>query len=135
MYINNLMCTLFNVCILISFATTRTLRNYCVKRYFLLPTCVSGYIRLWYHIHLFFQFKLFICLIWYVEDTSIKMVNYVKVKIMFRYIIGPLTFNRLVNGSIRCCTGYMWNSTIEDCIGTKGFHIRFIIPDLTISLV
>lgn len=63
------------------------------------------------------------------------MVNYVKVKIMFRYIIEPLTFNRLVNGSIQCCTGYMWNNTLEDCIGTKGFQIRFILLDLTISLI
>lgn len=63
------------------------------------------------------------------------MVNYVKVKIMFCYIIEPLTFNKLVNGSIQCCTGYMWNNTLEDCIGTKGFQIRFILPDLTISLL
>lgn len=90
MYINNLMCTLFNVCILISFATTRTLRNYRVKRYFLLPTCVSGYIRLWYHIHLFFSSNC--SYVWY--DTSkthpLKWLIMQKLKLCFVTLLNRL---------------------------------------------
>ncbi|XP_052690844.1 uncharacterized protein LOC128168746 isoform X1 [Crassostrea angulata] len=55
--------TLFNCCILISFATT-VARNYCVKR--------------------------------------------------------------LVNGIIRCCTGFIWNNTIGDCIGTKACPLGYV---------
>lgn len=61
------------------------------------------------------------------------MASYVKVKTMFHYIIESITFDRLVNGIIRCCTGFMWNNTIGDCIGTKGFYIRFTLVDLTIN--
>lgn len=44
------------------------------------------------------------------------MASYVKVKTMFHYIIESITFDRLVNGTKRCCTGFMWNNTIGDCI-------------------
>lgn len=59
------------------------------------------------------------------------MASYVKVEDMIYFIFKSHTFDRLVNRTIRCCTGLIWNNTIGDCIGTKGFYIRRIPPDLT----
>lgn len=59
------------------------------------------------------------------------MANYVKVEDMFNFIFEYHTFDRLVNKIIRCCTGFMWNNTIGDCIGVKGIYIRYFSPYLT----
>lgn len=59
------------------------------------------------------------------------MANYVKVKnMLFLTLFKSIKFDRLVNGIIRCCTGFMWNNTIGDCTGTKGFLYKIYSPRL-----
>lgn len=45
---------------------------------------------------------------------------------MFYHIIESLAFDRTVSGVIRCCTGFMGNDTIGDCICTKACPLGYV---------